>query len=234
MSGLQHILGFTTVILLLLVLAGVLRNRLYRICRWLAPYLAAVATGDALILFWPDRCYNWNFWVLKETLYGALKLALATELAALIFSAFPGAAATARRASLLVLVGIGGMLLAARPAGVELYELAAELHPRLANGTAFLFLAVWLLALWYRVPTHRFHRAILAGLASYLLVFTVLLQFLASRGWEPRHLASYGDALGYLAMLAYWSWEAWRSEPAGRASPEILTRLQPWRDRLRR
>ena len=167
----------------------------------------------------------------KETLYGALKLGLAIELAATMFAAFPGAAATARRASLLALLGIGAALAVARPTGVLFEDLAMEIHPRLANGTAFLLLVVWLLALWYHVPTHRFHRAILGGLTSYLLVFTVLLRFLQSHGWEVRYLASYGDALGYLAMLAYWTWAAWRKEPEA-PTDALLQRLQPWRGTL--
>lgn len=229
MPSFQRLTCWASVLLISALLCGIHRHRLYRICRWLAPYLVAVMVGDLILLLWTNRFYGWKFFVAKETLYGALKLGLAIELAAVMFAAFPGAAATARRASLLALIGICAALVAARPTGVLFEDLAMEIHPRLANGTAFLLLVVWLLALWYHVPTHRFHRAILGGLTSYLLVFTVLLRFLQSHGWDVRYLASYGDALGYLTMLAYWTWAAWRKEPAPSTDPDLLKRLQPWR-----
>jgi hypothetical protein len=232
MSPFQRLTCVTSVLLLATVLCGIHRRRLYRIARWLAPYLAVVMLGELLVLLWTDRFYVWEFWLAKETLYGALKLALAVELGGLIFTAFPGAAATARRASLLVLGGICVTLLAAPSTGVKLQDLALELQPRLANGTAFLLLVVWLLALWYHVPTHPFHRAILAGLSSYLLVFTVLLRFLDSRGWEVQYLTNYADALGYLVMLGYWNWVVWRREPAEEPRAELLRALQPWRGTL--
>jgi len=229
MPLLQRLTGWTVVLLLAAILWGIRRHRLHRVCRWLAPYLGAVLVGDLALLLWTERLYYWWFWITKETLYGILKLVLAVDLGATIFAAFPGAAATARYASLGALGLICALLVSAPATGVKLPDLALALHPRLANGTAFLLLAVWLLALWYHVPTHRFHRAILAGLSSYLLVFTLLVNFLVTHGVELDYLASYGDAVGYLAMLAYWTWEAWRREPALPASPELLRRLHPWR-----
>lgn len=228
----QRLALWACVLLLASLLCGIHRHGLHRLCRWLTPYLAAVMAGDLMQLLWTDRFYRWKFFVAKETLYGALKLGLAIELAAVMFAAFPGAAATARRASLLALLGLCAALVVARPTGLLFQDLAMEIHPRLANGTAFLLLVVWLLALWYHVPTHRFHRAILGGLTSYLLVFTVLLRFLQSRGWDLRYLASYGDALGYLTMLAYWTGAAWRKEPSPSTNPDLLKRLQPWRGTL--
>lgn len=218
-----------TVVLLTALIYGVCKHRLHRVCRWLTPYLGAVLVGDLALLLWADRLYFWWFWITKETVFGILKLVLAIDLGATIFAAFPGAAATVRHASLGALLLICALLVTAPSTGAELPDLAMELHPRLANGTAFLLLGVWLLALWYHVPTHRFHRAILAGLSSYLLAFTVVVKFLVTQGWQLKYLAGYGDTVGYLAMLGYWTWEAWRPEPAPAASPELLQRLQPWR-----
>ena len=230
MTGFQRATGWTAVALLGFILVGIFRNGLVRVCRWLPPYLGAVLLGDLAILIWPELFFGWAFYLAKETAYGVLKLALAVDLGATMFAAFPGAAATARHASLIALVAIGLVLVAAPPAGVRLDDLAVVLHPRLANGTALLLLVLWFLALWYHVPTHRFHRAILAGLSAYLLVFTIILGYLVKPGarWHP--VVSLADSLGYLALLGFWVREAWRPEPLIPADRNLIRRLQPFRE----
>jgi hypothetical protein len=202
---------------------------LSRICRWFAPYLLAVLVCELPLVVWSERFLTWEFYNAKETVYGVLKLVLAVDLGATMFAAFPGAAATARHASLLALVGIGAVLVAAHPAGARLDDLAVELQPRLANGTAFLLLTLWGLAIFYHVPTHRFHRAILAGLSAYLLLFTVILGYLVLPRSKFHVLVSLANSFGYLVLLAYWMWEAWRPEPPAPGSPDVMRRLQPWR-----
>jgi hypothetical protein len=108
----------------------------------------------------------------------------------------------------------------------------AELQARLNNGAALVLAAVWALVLWYRIPLHWLHRAILRGLVPYLLVFTVVLQVLQSAGWDFRDQASHAAGLFYVALLSYWTWVVWSSEPAPGGPPELLARLQPWRGRL--
>ena len=112
-------------------------------------------------------------------------------------------------------------------------SLALAIHPRLANGTALLFAAVWMLILWYNVPVHPLHRAILRGFVPYLLVFTVVLGLTDTLNANPaaRRIINLANGLSYLLMLLYWTWSVWRPQEES-ANPELLRKLQPWRDRL--
>ena len=229
MSLLQRFVSWCGLVLIAVVLGGVYRNRLSRICRWFPAYLLAVLVAELAIMLWSKQLFNWEFYVTKEAVYGVLKLILAIDLGATMFAAFPGAAATARHASLLALSCICAVLVAAHPAGARLDDLAVELQPRLANGTAFLLLTLWGLAIFYHVPTHRFHRAILAGLSAYLLLATVIVGYFVLPHSPIHELASLANSFGYLVLLAYWIWEAWRPEPPAPGSPDVMRRLQPWR-----
>lgn len=232
MDPVQRALTASAVLLLLATLAGLLARRRARVSYAWTAYMACVATGELLLVCWPRVFWNWSFFVAKETLYSALKLALALEMAALVFSRFPGARATVRRALLLGLAAVLWALLEGGP--IErpgLSGIALALQPRLANGTAVTLMIVWGLIFWYHVPVHRLHRVVLRGLVPYLLLFTVALQLLARHGWDLRRQLSYADAAAYLTMLLYWTVEAWRPEPAG-GTPPAVAPLLGWRARL--
>lgn len=225
----QQISFLTSLTLLLVVLAGVLFRRLYRICYTFPAYLLAVWLGDLAMFLWPARLYVWTFWTAKETLYAVLKLALALEITALAYAAFPGARATARRMILLVLTAVLGLLTVGVPYGGEFHALASELQRRLAQGTALVFCATWAMVLWYHLPLHRLHRAIIRGLVPYMLVFALVNSLLLSLGWQVRQAVNVADGLAYALLLLYWSWEVWRRPPA---EPPFLRTLQPWRARV--
>jgi hypothetical protein len=211
------------------VLAGLLTRRLYRLSYGFTVYLAAVALGETLIFLWPSLFFTWNFWLTKETAYGVCKLALALELTFLAYQAFPSAHLTARRVILLVLVLVLALVVVGVPHAADFPTLARELLRRLAEGTALVFTAVWGLVLWYRLPLHRLHRAILRGLVPYLLVFAAARSLSLALGWNVRTAVSLADAGTYVALLAYWAWEVWRRPPE---EPEFLRALQPWRARV--
>jgi hypothetical protein len=131
-------------------------------------------------------------------------------------------------------------LLLLQGSGKEMSSLAAialEAHARLSHATALLLIALGLLVLWYRVPVHRLHRAILRGLATYLLIFSSALRgFVEMLAPERRalwELLTRLDGIAYVVMLAYWLWEAWRRVPEDdvRGSAAIEARLA-WRERL--
>ncbi len=231
MSTLQAAVCCSSVALCALIAAGLLLRRLHALCYSFLPYVLAVAAGDALMLGWPERFYRWGFWVAKETACGALKLAVAVELGLLAFQAFPGALRRARQVALVVaLATLAALAVPVR--STDMGDMALELQPRVDNGSAMLFMGVWALILWYRIPMHRIHRAILRGFVPYLLVATLGLKLVATLGWNVREQAGLLDSGAYLAMLAYWTWEVWRRVPEPLADPAVVARLQPWRARL--
>jgi len=87
------------------------------------------------------------------------------------------------------------------------------------SGSIWLLTAVAGLILWYRLPVHPLPKAILVGLVPYLLVFTVSLNLMESRGWEIRASASYLNTLAYLLVLVYWTFAAWRPGEAPVKAP---------------
>jgi hypothetical protein len=232
-AAISRALLISGITLIPVLLLGLHRRSLLRLCYSLPIYLVSVWLGDLVLLAWPERFRNWDFYVAKETLYGGLKLAIAVELASLAFGRFPGAAATARRALLLGLLLTAATLALGPPITIPgLYGVALALQPRLANGTVLLLLIVWILVLWYHVPVHRLHRAIVRGLVPYLLLFGngVTLQMLG-RGWDVWRLVSILSASAYVALLIYWTWEAWRRVEEPKPS-DAVDPLLAWRARL--
>lgn len=237
MAGSQRILGGLAVLLIVVILTGLWRRGRLRLAYTWVGYLGAVAISDSLIAAWPSIFYTWHFWVSKELLLGLLKLGLGLEIGTLAFRRFPGANRVARGLAALTLVMTAVVLVTASgaPAG-SLAAMALEAHARLSHATALLLISLGMLVLWYRVPVHRLHRAILRGLATYLLVFSSALRALfdllspANRTWWE--VLTKLDGLAYVAMLAYWAREAWRRDPDddARGSAALEERLA-WRTR---
>jgi hypothetical protein len=84
--------------------------------------------------------------------------------------------------------------------------------------------------LWYRLPLHRLHRAILRGLVPYLLIFSAANTLTLVFGWHVREEVNLADGAAWNLMLAYWCWEVWRRPPGG--DSDFMRRLQPWRARI--
>ena len=233
MSEAQRLVTYGVALVMPLLLAGLFWRRLYRIAYFFTAYLIAIWSAEVLILLWPARFYTWGFFLAKETVFGLLSFGTAMEMVAYTFQAFPGARATARGT---LLVGLAFILVALLSAPIEssggFAGLAQDLHPRLANGTALLFAGLWALVLWYNLPIHPFHRAILRGLVPYLVVFTVLVRLLATLGWQVREEAGLADGLSWLVVVLYWTVEAWRRPRDLGVGPDVMSALQPWRDRL--
>jgi hypothetical protein len=121
-------------VLLVALLAGLFVRRLHRVCYSFPAWLLAVLAGDVLMFGWPERFYTWGFWMAKETVYAALKLAIAMEITTLAFQAFPSARATVRRVMLAVLLALLAFVLVGVRYDVALPDLARELQRRAANG----------------------------------------------------------------------------------------------------
>lgn len=213
--------------LLAALLLGLFARRLHRVCYSFPAWLLAVLAGDALMFRWPERFYTWDFWMAKETAYAALKIAIAAEITTRAFQAFPSARATVRRVLLAVLLALLAFVLIGVRYDVELPDLARELQRRVANGVALVFCAAWAVVLYYRLPLHRLHRAILRGLVPYLLVFAAASTFTLVFGWDVRKTVNLAETACWGLMLAYWCAEVWR-RPA-RADSDFMRHLQPWR-----
>jgi hypothetical protein len=230
-TELQTLLAVTSVLLIAGILIGVFRRGLQRVCYTFVAYLGAVLLGDLLLLVAAETFYNWNFWTFKETVYAVLKLAIGCELAMLTFQVFPGA----RRRAWQLAAAMSALLAAAiaiSPLPDDAIVAPLQFQARLSNGTALLLASLLTLVLWYRIPLHWLHRAILRALLVYLLVITVVFQAFQSLGSDFRSWIGNAASFSYLALLTYWLWVVWRPEPSPEGSPELLARLQPWRHKL--
>jgi hypothetical protein len=218
MSGLQLAVAHAVKLVLVLMLAGLLRRGRVRLCWSFAAYALAILVGNSLVSLWPDRFYNPPFWVLKQGVYDLLKMAVALELAWRAFAAFPGAMRTAR-AVLLALLATSTLVLGALNPPSS-YLTLWEWQPGTATAAVWLLTATALLVVWYQVPLHPWPRAIMLGLAPYLLVFVAALDLLRRHGWESfSEGAGLLDSLAYLSLVVFWAWAAWRRDPVPAAMP---------------
>jgi hypothetical protein len=214
-----------------LCLAGILLRGRNRYCRFFTIYLGACLAGNLAGVLWPERFFTRDWWVIRQTTYGVLHLAIALELVYWTFIALPGANQAVKRALALVL-GATFLSLLLLPDGAATFEsIRSVLQPRLLNGTIWLFAATVGISLLYRVPVHPWHQAIMTGFAAYLTVFTVLLRLLTVTDWNVDMLDVLNalDPLAYVGLLGYWTWAAWRTDPVPAVATEVLETLQPWR-----
>jgi hypothetical protein len=236
MTSWQVLVAHAVKVLVVLTLAGVLARGRARMCWSFLVYLGVVLAGNSLVSFWPARFFDAWFWLVQQALYDALKMAIAVELGFRTFQAFPAAQATARRIlfALLVLISLALVGVPPRVSGgsPELYEAALlEWEPRVLMGTIWLLNALALLVIWYRVPLHIYHRAILLGFVPYLLLFTTILRMLRHYGWQILPLVQSAEPAAYMLLVGWWCYAAWAPEPAPDVSPAVRQRLQPWRAR---
>ncbi len=163
MDILPLLLAHLTKVALVVLLAGILWRGRARLCWSFALYVLAVLTGNVLVSVWPSRFFNPSFWVAKQAVYDALKVAVVLELAWRAFSRLAAAPRTGR-------------------AVVQVL--------------------------------HHWQRAILLGLAAYLLVFVVPVGLARRQGWTIPGPVTTAEAIAFFGLLAFWTWAAWRGEAA--------------------
>jgi hypothetical protein len=166
---------------------------------------------ETLPLLAPHRFFTPEFWQAKETGYAALRFAMACEVGVRTMRSFPGALATARAIVLLILC-VTLIAVATAPAG-QYATFVSELQPRVLNGSIWMLTAIAGVILWYRLPVQPFHKAILLSYLPYVLVFTILLSYLGSAGWQRGVAMQYVGQLAYVALLGYWNYAIWRRDP---------------------
>lgn len=230
MTASQVLIAHAVKILVLLTLAGILARKRWGTCWSFTTYLAVILLCNSLVSFWPERFYQPWFYLVRTGLYGALKVAIALELAYRTFQAFPGAQATARRLLFLIVFATSALLLA-MPWDASYGAAVFEWEPRILTATIWLLNALAVVVIWYRVPIHAYHKAILLGFVPYLLVFTILLRLLRHYGWDILPIVQSAEPAAYMLLMGWWAWAAWEPETAPDVSPEVLHALQPWRAR---
>jgi hypothetical protein len=207
MTGMQLVLAWAVKAALVATLAGLVVRRRLQLCWAFCMYAAVVLGCETLIALWPARFYTPDFWMVKQALYDATKVAVALELAYRVVRAFPGAMRTAR-ISALALLACSTAVIVAGPWAAG-YRTMAEWQPRMVFGVVSLFSLTALVMVWYNLPVQRWHRALLMGFSAYLLVFTVVLNVLRTQGWQNLQWLGLLDGVAYLALTIWWAFAAW-------------------------
>ena len=201
--------------LVLFILAGLVVRRNPALCYAFGFYLLFVLVTDLAMLASP-ALYTRSFWLSKEILTDALKCAVALELGARIFGAFPGARAMARvllfPLLLLLISGTIYSLLGVLGSAEVQRKLAivGDARPKIVTGTTWLFAAIAALVLWFRLPVDPLQKAILIGFVPYLIFLKLSLQLRLANDWPPDGWLASIDTSAYLAVLVYWARAAWR------------------------
>ena len=210
------ILVWTNQVLTLALLAGLAARGRFGLCWTFGPYLALAALADLLMGVWPDQFHTQLFWLGQAVLINLLRFALALELTYRTVQAFPTARSTVRGVLLGVLVLTLGMVFQGSgdlrsQGGTPILEpLISQLQPIIVSGSIWLLTGIALVILWYRLPVHPLHKAILVGLVPYLLLFTVSLNVIGSWGWDASELLNRFAGLAWVAVLGFWTRVAWR------------------------
>ena len=203
------------IIVFVIAVGLVVRGR-WRLSLFFVAYLVSVLFREALVIFWPERFFFQRVWFIFQAELDILKFGIALEVGWRTFGAFPGAAAAAQKTGAVIL-GLTALSAASLPLATPqstVFETAiTSFHPRLNDGTIWLLAAILAVAKWYRVPLHRFHAAVLTGLALYLLFFTWALRLHVGRDYETtRHYFNVLDPIGFLLVTCWWVRVAWRAQ----------------------
>jgi hypothetical protein len=195
----------------LLTLVGLLAKRRAHFCWAFTIYLIAVLAGNSMVSFWPERFFKSWFYILKESVYNVLMLCVAAELTYRVFQQFPGALARARLV-LAPLMSLVTLAIISVPAGTDYVDIVTRYHPQIQTGVIWLLSATAVLTVWYNIPLHFVHRALLLGLSSYLIVFATLGNVLRSFGFDRlRSMIGMADAYAYFVLVSWLAFTAWRS-----------------------
>jgi hypothetical protein len=214
--------------LLLALFAVIVYRRKHRYCYFFAAYLAAQLAVNVIQIVRRASFESWNAWMAKEALYALLRVSILVELSLLIFRTLPRA-----RRRVYVLLSITALVLLAvlsrRYDTTSPYTLAKDITSRCDYVTAWGLIALLVLVVWYRLPLHPFHKAILHG-----MLWLLLAHFAAVYGakFAGGPLAGHLYNTVQIAILVVWLRAAWRLDPVWEFEETVVIRyLQPWRKR---
>jgi hypothetical protein len=172
-------------------------------------YLTTCLVVNRLITWWPETFHNYEFWLLKESLYSALKLAVLLELVLCLLEAFPRASRMALGA--VVVIACAGA--AALSTGHRIPDVIAVAQ----SGAVWGFAALLGVTLWFRLPLHPLNRAIMTGFALYLGAYGAALGLVRYLSPDALPYLSALDSAAYAATLGLWlraAVQPYQGEPA--------------------
>jgi hypothetical protein len=221
MTRAETIIALVGVALLLATFVGLGVRGRWRLWYAFAAYLIVVAGFGLVFVSYPSL-YRPGVYLVQALLVNSLRFAMAIELAARTFGAFPGARSTLRW-TLLGLLILTLALVMAVPGSSFVYEsFLNEVQPRLLNGSIWIFTAIAALILWYRLPVAPLHKSILLSYVPFLLYDSVFLTMLLPVAWQHGALpaaVAYFNLAVYLLLVSYWAWVAWRPPEPPRPDP---------------
>jgi hypothetical protein len=210
MSVTQLVVGWLSVVQSALLLGALLWRGHYQRLPLFTMYVAGSNAFDVVYGLHP----NWETWMLLQVVNAALRFGVALELTYRLFGAFPGAAATARRVMLVILVFTAVTAIATAPLNVTYTRMHAEAIPRMASAAVWMLTVLAGLVLWYRLPLSPLPRAILMGLAPFLLLSTIGMSLLFGlEAARARAWVVYLIPLASFVLTNYWLRVAWRTAP---------------------
>jgi hypothetical protein len=235
MSPLAKVIGFASTLLLLTTLVGLVVRGHWRAWYSYALYISVLSVFATLYFVDPVHFYRQSVWMMQENLVNAVRFAMALELAARTFRAFPGARSTLNGVVMVVVAATLALALPSYDPEHNYVNFVVNLQPRLLSGSLWLFTAIAALILWYRLPVLQFRKAILMTYLPYLIFSTAFLNLLNLYGWPPA--LQYLNQVVYLTLVSFWAYTAWTvpvtsdSEPPS-PTPPPGTRLKRTRTAL--
>lgn len=182
-------------------------------------HLGLCLLTNRLITWWPERFYTQAFWWAKEAALAGLALVVLLGLTRAVLDAFPRARRFTLDATAAILACTAVAAAFASP-----YDALSLVH----GGTVWGFALLLAVTLWFQLPLHPLHRAIMLGFALYLGAYGTVLGLV--RYLEPAALPYLAalDAAAYAATLGLWLRAAVRpyaGEPAWPVPQWLARRL---------
>jgi len=215
MTETQLVLGHASKVVMLALLAGMIWRGRMRSCWTFAVYIGAALAGNMLATLWPGRFHTPSFWVFKQAVYDLLKVVIGVEIAWRTIAAFPGTWRAARLAFGIVLP-LTTLVFAWMTPRASLETMWAW-HPSVLTAAVWPLTLTALIVSWYRLPIGEWPRAILLGLALYLLL-GVAIRMLQRHGFGFQ-MAAYADSVIWIVLMCFWAWAAWRRDAPSEARP---------------
>src|SRR5262245_52425384 len=235
MTQAQAILGDFGRCLLAAVLVGLLVRGHYRRAVFFTLYVISVLVPAVLARLWRDRFFTPEFWQAKEIVIAVLRFGFALELALRTFRSFPAALRTLRLAILFILILTLGIVVSVTPAHLDYVSFVGQVHPRITNGSIWIFTAIAALILWYRVPVLPFYKRVIIGYVPYLLFTSAVSHVLGSMGFVRGWAMNAADQIAYVSLLLYWTFVAWSPAavpvtpaPIGSGLDRVVAETRTW------
>jgi hypothetical protein len=219
MTSLQAIVGHLVTFLLWVVLAGILYRKRYREWIFFPVFVFSIAILGVLYALWPERFRVPEVWMAKEAVHHVFRVAMAVELGIRTFRAFPGAMATLRRVVFVLIAITIAVVVFQAPSALHYTTFIGEFQPRMLAAAIWLFTAIAILILWYRLPVSRFQKAIVLSYVLFLPILAVYMNLWPALSGRRRDLVGYLYQAAFLAVVSSWVYFCWRRDPPPKADP---------------